>query len=128
MKAARINMDDTFLELVPEAYLDQAEPAHDAVVGELEDRVRDKLAFLVKIDRAVFEPQLMDSPQRLVSPPVGWKRLKLRSYSILAKEIFGRFITLMPGPLPAFRARLQITGLRDSTKSRRASSCTLLGP
>jgi type I restriction enzyme M protein len=100
MKAARINMDDTFLELVPEAYLDQAEPAHDAAVGELENRVRDKLAFLVKSDRAVFEPQLMDSPQRLVSPPAGWKRLKITELFDIGQGDFRSFHNLDPGAVP----------------------------
>jgi type I restriction enzyme M protein len=100
MKAAPMNTDDSLLELVPEAYLDQAEPTHEAVVEGLTDRVRRKLAYLVKIDQAVFTPQLMTHQQGLVPPPAGWKRLKVTDLFDLDRGDFHSLADLDPGTFP----------------------------
>lgn len=100
MQAAPVNMDDPLLELVPEVYLDQAAPTHEAVVEGLTDRVRQKLAYLVKIDRAVFSPDLVAHPQKLVPPPVGWKRLKVTDLFELDRGDFHSLADLDPGTVP----------------------------
>jgi len=48
IKAAPIDTTDKQMELVPEAFLDQAQPTHQEVVSGLESGIRDLFAYLIK--------------------------------------------------------------------------------
>jgi type I restriction enzyme M protein len=81
-KACPIDFSDSSLELVPEAYLDQAEPNHDDVAEGLEKAVREMLAFLIKINRISLKPEMLrPSKPRSFLRPFGWK-------SFMADELF----------------------------------------
>ncbi|MGH2493799.1 MAG: N-6 DNA methylase [Ktedonobacteraceae bacterium] len=97
IKATPIDLRDGLLELVPEAYLDQAEPTHEMVIEGLENRVREKLAFLVKINRAVLRADLLVQRPMLIAPPVGWKRYKVTELFNLKRGSFHSIANLDPG-------------------------------
>jgi type I restriction-modification system DNA methylase subunit len=76
-KACPIDFDDRHLELVAEAYLDQANPTLRDVFSSVESGLRDCLAYLIKINRPILKPELL-RPSRY---PSG-KAVKWRTFSV----------------------------------------------
>jgi hypothetical protein len=76
-KAAPIDMKDSLLELVPEAYLDQAPPTEASVKQGIEQAVRETFAFLVKIDKAILKSELLTRPAVLASSAMKWQQFTI---------------------------------------------------
>lgn len=71
-KASPIDLGDKLLELVPEAYLDQSVPTEADATDGLEEAVRFTLAYLVKINKVVMNPQLLERPAMLIPHVTNW--------------------------------------------------------
>ena len=62
--------------------------------------MREKLAFLVKINRAVLRADLLVQRPILISPPAGWKRYKVTELFNLKRGNFHSIADLDPGTYP----------------------------
>ncbi len=100
VKAAPIDFGDTHLELVPEAYLDQAEPTHDGVTAGMEAGIRDLLAYLIKIDRVQLRPELIRTPRATRARPKAWKRFVVTDFFDLKRGHFHSIADLDSGSYP----------------------------
>lgn len=101
IKKCPIDLLDTHLELVPEAYLDQAEPTHQQVFEGMEQGMRDILAFLIKINRVVLKPDLIRQTFQAVKPrPLGWKKFLVTDFFDLTRGNFHSIANLDEGEYP----------------------------
>jgi type I restriction enzyme M protein len=99
-KAASIDFDDPQLELVPEAYLDQAEPEPVSVFATLETAMRDALAYLIKIREAVLEPELLRNGSKPSFAPPKWKKFVITDIFDLKRGNFHSIANLDEGRYP----------------------------
>jgi type I restriction enzyme M protein len=101
IKATAIDFDDTLMELVPEAYLDQAKPDPKALAAEAAQAMRDMLAFLIKIGKAVLSPDLLapDKSGSYPSKPATWKAFNVAKLFSIKRGDFHSIADLDPGPL-----------------------------
>lgn len=101
VKAAPIDFDDKLLELVPEAYLDQAKPTHEMVVRESEQATRDLLALLIKTGNAVLSPELLSKkPKPSTKVAAKWKAFNVTRLFKLKRGDFHSIADLDPGTSP----------------------------
>lgn len=101
IKACPVDFSDRQLELVPEAYLDQSEPTHDAVAKGLENAVREMFAYLIKIDRASLKSSLIrDSAVVSKLRPAAWKKYIVTQLFDLKRGHFHSIANLDPGTYP----------------------------
>jgi type I restriction enzyme M protein len=99
-KATPIDFSDRQLELVPEAYLDQAEPSPDSVFSTLETAMRDLLAYLIKIKRAVLKPELLANKRPPSFDPPKWKTFTITDIFDLDRGDFHSIANLDVGTYP----------------------------
>jgi type I restriction enzyme M protein len=101
LKAAPIDFEDRLLELVPEAYLDQAKPTHEMVVRETERSIRELFSFLIKTDNAVLSPHLMTKkPSLPFSVNTKWKAFNVTEIFKLKRGDFHSIADLDAGKFP----------------------------
>lgn len=101
VKASTIDFTDKQLELVPEAYLDQADPSHDEVVQTVESGVRELFSYLIKIDKAKLKPALIRSaPINVTIRPAAWKKYFVVNFFDLKRGNFHSIADLDAGILP----------------------------
>jgi type I restriction enzyme M protein len=101
IKKAPIDSTDTHAELVPEAYLDQAEPTHQQVSQGMEQGMRDMLAFLVKINRVILKPDLIrQTPLPIKRRPLRWEKFLITHYFDLMRGNFHSIARLDEGEYP----------------------------
>lgn len=101
IKKTSIDATDTQLELVPEAYLDQAEPTHQQVTEGMEQGMRDMLAFLIKINRIILKPSLIrQTPQAIKRRPLGWEKFLVTDFFDLKRGNFHSIANLDEGEYP----------------------------
>jgi type I restriction enzyme M protein len=99
-KAQPIEWSDPQFELVPEAYLDQAETTLEEVEIGLNQSVRDTLAFLIRLNRIEIRPDLLDSSITSSLPlptELNWKRFKITDLFDLGRGNFHSIADLDPG-------------------------------
>ena len=100
VKAIQIDLADKQLELAPEVYLDQAQPALEQIRDNIEDSVRDLFSYLIKIDKAVLRHELLpDAKLALWSEPT-WGRFNIASLFELRRGEFDSISDLDSGPYP----------------------------
>jgi type I restriction enzyme M protein len=99
-KVAAIDFDDRQLELVPEAYLDQAAPAPQEQFATIEASMRDTLAYLIKISRAVLSgyPLRPRKPEPDATPR--WRTFRVTDIFDLRRGNFHSIADLDPGSYP----------------------------
>jgi hypothetical protein len=99
-KAAPIDFEDPQLELVPEAYLDQAEPSPASVFSTLEASMRDALAYLIKTKGAVLRSDLLGAAgtQEFATPL--WKKFAITDIFDLKRGSFHSIANLDEGTYP----------------------------
>jgi type I restriction enzyme M protein len=100
VKSAPIDFSDRQLELVPEAYLDQAEPTHSEVVSGMAIAIRDLFAYLVKIEQVTLRPDLLATSETCTLRPKGWKRFVVTDFFEIKRGHFHSIANLDPGELP----------------------------
>lgn len=101
IKRAPIDPADKQLELVPEAYLDQAEPTHDEVVAAMESSMRELLAFLIKINRAILNPKIIrQTPLAIRQRPTQWRKFFVTDFFDLKRGNFHSIANLDAGTYP----------------------------
>lgn len=101
IKTAPIDRTDKQLELVPEAYLDQAEPTHDEVTNGMESSTRELLAFLIKINRAILNPNVIrQSPLSIKRRPGRWRKFLVTDFFDLKRGNFHSIANLDSGAYP----------------------------
>jgi type I restriction-modification system DNA methylase subunit len=101
IKACPIDAKDKLVELVPEAYLDQAEPNHEIVAIEAAQAMRDLLAFLIKTGNAVLSPELLSGgPAAKPDGNTKWKSFSITDLFQLKRGHFHSIANLDPGKLP----------------------------
>jgi type I restriction-modification system DNA methylase subunit len=54
-KAAPIDFNDELMELVPEVYIDSSEMSEDEIITEVDNRVRETVAHIIKSKREKYE-------------------------------------------------------------------------
>jgi type I restriction enzyme M protein len=100
IKACAINANDALIELVPEAYLDQARPIASAVAASAAHAMRELLAVLVKTDKAELS---VTTSGRKVSTPnrqPHWRPFNITEIFDLKRGDFHSLANLDPGPHP----------------------------
>lgn len=98
--SAPIDFDDKQVELVPEAYLGQAEPAHESVANGMEESIRNMLAHLVKIGKAKLLAGLIRPPEKSNAKPTAWKRFVVTDFFDLLRGHFHSIADLDTGTHP----------------------------
>ncbi|MCJ7503654.1 MAG: N-6 DNA methylase, partial [Acidobacteriia bacterium] len=101
-KACMVDASDKQAELVPEAYLDQAEPSTQEIFDIQQKDLRETLAYLVKINRAKMEPSLLDSPRKQApqfSAPK-WRMFNVTDLFDLKRGSFHSLASLDAGSYP----------------------------
>jgi hypothetical protein len=99
-KATPIDINDKHLELVPEAYLDQALPTTTQIFNDIERDIRELFAYLIKIDKAIIRPELL---QKIIMEPSGsskWKRFMVTDIFKLHRGHFHSIADLDEGKFP----------------------------
>jgi len=99
-KACPIDFDDRQLELVPEAYLDQAEPDPASVYCSLEASMRDVLAYLIKTKHAVLHKDLLGSKGTTAFGIPRWRKFLVTDIFDLKRGNFHSLADLDQGPIP----------------------------
>jgi type I restriction-modification system DNA methylase subunit len=99
-KAAPIDFDDPQLELVPEAYLDQAEPDPVSVFATLETAMRDALAYLIKIQESVLRPDLLRNGSKPGFAIPKWNKFIITDIFDLKRGNFHSIANLDEGNYP----------------------------
>jgi len=100
-KASVIDWTDKHLELVPEAYLDQAEPCHEDVANGIETAVREMLSYLIKINHIALVPSLIrHSPLGTRRRPSKWEKVVVTQLFDLKRGNFHSIANLDPGKYP----------------------------
>jgi len=97
-KAAPIDFSDKMFELVPEVYLDQAAPTETEVVHDVGESIRCTFAYLVKINKAVIRPSLMERSAVIYLPPHHWQSFRAEALFTLNRGHFHSIANLDPGP------------------------------
>jgi type I restriction-modification system DNA methylase subunit len=100
IKTVSIDMADKQVELVPEAYLDQAQPIHEEVVCGMEAGIRDLFAYLIKINRVQLRSDLIAEPKSTKAQPKAWKTFVVTDFFDLARGHFHSIADLDPGENP----------------------------
>jgi len=100
IKAAPIDHSDIQLELVPEAYLDQAEPTHEDIVNGMAANIRNLLAYLIKIDKAQLSPDLIRAALATSARPKRWQRFVVTDFFHLKRGHFHSIANLDSGIYP----------------------------
>ncbi len=97
---APIDFSDGQLELVPEVYLEQEKPTREDIISGLEDSLRETFAYLVKIDKAIIQPELIGnfSPDPKYEPE--WRRFKAKDIFTLKRGHFHSIAALDEGRYP----------------------------
>lgn len=109
-----IDFDDIYLELVPEVYLEEEIPNESVIKAELEVSVRNTLAYLVKINRAIIKSDLLERPTKMqTSIPAKWVKFKISQIFDLHRGNFHSIAALDSGSYP--------------TVSRIGADCGLVG-
>jgi type I restriction enzyme M protein len=99
-KVTPVDFTDPQLELVPEAYLDQSCPKENEIGEGLERGIRNTLAYLIKINKAVIEPRLVARVHRMVTPPADWGIFTIAELFDLKRGNFHSIANLDPGQYP----------------------------
>jgi Type I restriction modification DNA specificity domain len=99
MKTAPINVDDYLIELVPEAYLDQAKPNASAVAASADTAMKELLAVLIKTDNAELSAVNSGRPKKRAHQPQ-WKSFNVTQIFDLERGDFHSLANLDPGPYP----------------------------
>jgi hypothetical protein len=99
-KVAPVDFDDPQLELVPEAYLDQAEPDPVSVFSTLEATMRDVLGYLIKIKEAVLRPDLLRNGRVPKFEVPNWKKFTITDVFDLKRGNFHSIANLDEGHYP----------------------------
>ena len=99
-KATVIDFDDSQMELVPEVYLDQAQPSKEQVSESIERSIKDLFLYLVKADKIILKPELLPSttPAKLSNPT--WKGFNITELFHLKRGDFHSIGDLDPGNFP----------------------------
>lgn len=114
LKASPIDFNDSLVELVPEAYLDQSVPTAHAVAQEAARAMRELFAVLIKTDNACLRPDLLsDLPTRQVPENTHWSLFNITELFDLKRGDFHSLANLDPGAQP--------------TISRVGTDCGLVG-
>ena len=114
LKASPIDFGDRLVELVPEAYLDQATPTPNAVAEEAGRAIRDLLAVLIKTGDAQLKPELLGKEtKRKVPSHDRWSSFNVTEIFNLMRGDFHSIANLDPGRYP--------------TISRVSTDCGLVG-
>jgi type I restriction-modification system DNA methylase subunit len=100
IKASPLDMTDSLVELVPEAYLDQAKPNEAIVIEELEQSMRNLLAFLIKINRFSFTSGFSSVAPRKDNSVKQWKAFKVTDLFNIGRGNFHSITALDPGTFP----------------------------
>jgi type I restriction-modification system DNA methylase subunit len=100
IKAAPIDYTDERLELVPEVYLDQAEPSQRQIAMRIENSVRDLLSYLIKINKVTFSPELLPEGEAVVDAAPVWKSFNVTELFTLTRGDFHSIANLDPGTFP----------------------------
>lgn len=87
-RAVPIDFNDPDLELVPEAYLNQAHPTEDDIYQQLDVSIRNTLAYLIKINRAVIEPPLLTRSRSISLAPHEWRPFSVDDLFVLNRGHF----------------------------------------
>jgi type I restriction-modification system DNA methylase subunit len=99
-KACPIDLDDKHLELVAEAYLDQANPTLRGVFSSVEVGLRECLAYLIKINRPVLKPELLKPSKYPSGRNVKWRTFSVTDIFELDRGDFHSIADLDPGDYP----------------------------
>ena len=99
-QATTIDFTDTQIELVPEVYVEQEKPQNDEVSDGLENSLREIFAYLVKIDKAVIDRDLVTDATLSVSEPHDWKVFKLDDIFTFERGHFHSLSALDEGSYP----------------------------
>ena len=97
-KVAPINRNDPQLELVPEAYLDQAQPDPEALFATLESDLRHLLAYLITLDR--IDLQSVNQPTRKLFGDTKWRTFAITDVFDLKRGHFHSLKNLDDGDCP----------------------------
>ena len=98
-RATPLNLTDTRMELVPEAYLTQPMPTGEAIQETLGESIRQSFAYLVKIDRASMMAAVGEKEGRYLSgrSPAGWKQFLAGDVFNIERGHFHSIADLDPG-------------------------------
>lgn len=99
-KACPIDSSDKYLELVPEAYLDQANPKLSDVFSSVEKGLRECLAYLIKINKPVLKASLLNQGKTLLPNVVKWKTFMVTDIFDLGRGNFHSISDLDVGEHP----------------------------
>ena len=97
-KAARIDWEDSQVELVPEVYLDQARPSANELFAILEENLRNLLAYLVKIKQAKLSG--ISGSKRRAFETTKWKTFSITELFNLDRGHFHSIAALDAGRFP----------------------------
>jgi len=97
IKAAPLDISDKLIELVPEAYLDQAKPSQNIVFKEIEQAVRNLLAFLIKINRFTFPSDFPFTLTKAQKDVKYWKPFNVTKIFDIDRGDFHSITALDPG-------------------------------
>jgi hypothetical protein len=101
MKACPINLDDPLMELVPEAYLDQAKPTAPGITAAAAQAMRELLAVLIKTDKADLSPKLVArATHDTLTRHARWKAYNVTEIFNLKRGDFHSLANLDPGEHP----------------------------
>ena len=110
-KAAVIDFSDKQLELVPEVYLEQAEPGQEQITESVERGVRDLFSYLIKINKAILRPELLPEPKGKLGRAPTWKSFNVTEFFNLKRGNFHSIADLDPGPYPTISRTSTDNGL-----------------
>lgn len=100
MKATPIDFSDDKLELVPEVYLDQAEPSITEIMPRIEESVREVFSYLIKINKAILRADLLPTKRHAVSRTPTWKAFNVTDLFHLKRGNFHSIAALAAGTYP----------------------------
>jgi type I restriction enzyme M protein len=99
-KAVAIDFKDKQVELVPEVYLDQAQPTKDHILESIERSVKELFLYLVKADKAILRPELLPDQKRPKLSNPAWKGFNITELFDLKRGDFHSIANLDPGKYP----------------------------
>lgn len=99
-QARPIDFTDVQLELVPEVYLEQENPKEKEIANGLDISLREIFAYLVKIDKAVIDHDLIDNIVSQVAEPHEWKSFKVEDIFAFKRGHFHSLSALDEGIYP----------------------------
>jgi len=110
-KATAIDFEDKQMELVPEVYLDQAEPGNDQIAESIEHSVRDLFSYLIKINKAVLRPEFLPNGRDIKLGNPDWKSFYVTDLFELKRGHFHSIADLDPGAYPTISRSSTDNGL-----------------